>query len=270
MNKEVKIGDYVEYTPTAKTSSKYKIFDSGLWEESDRYFKTETGNKALKWRYMGKDENGSILLVADRPTDDKLYLFGKDGYVNGPAKLNDLCKELYSSSLGEARSINVDDVNKVLGANHDGMYRNERCDIAYNPKNLTIGELISKKCERVLLYVKTPEEGKNINDYVPNYYSYMGEKYKKITIDSSYNLIFKNQFCMDLEYWLASSCVYADFDGGRVHFFVRYVDGDYVGGDHIFNSYGYEYGNYYPVRPVVSLKSGVKLGEKVNGVWTLK
>ena len=269
MNKEIKIGDYVEYKPVAKASSKYKVFDSGLWEESDRYFKTQTGKKALKWRYMGEDENGSILLVADRPTDDNLYLFGKDGYVNGPNKLNDLCKELYSSALGDARCINIDDVNKVLGADPMGYYRNRRGEKIYNMDNLTIGELVSQKGEPKLKHIKTPEEGKNINDYVPNYYMYMGEEYKEIKTDE-YNLIFSNEFNVEINYWLACTCVWVYFYGGRALFGVYCVYGGGVPSCDLFYSFGEEDSDYFPVRPVVALKPSAKLGRKVNGVWTLK
>ena len=270
MNKGVKIGDYVEYTPTAKTSSKYKIFNTALWwGESKRYFATQTGEKALKWRYMGEDENGSILLVADRPTDDNLYLFGKDGYVNGSNKLNDLCKELYSSVIGEARSINVNDVNRVLGANPIGMYWNRNGYRIYNSENLTIGDIVSKQAEPPLRHLATPEAGKDINDYVLNYYGYKGTEYKE-SIADEYNLIFENEFCKYLKYCLASPCVYAYFSHGYAAFDVRYVFSGYVDSYSMFNSYGDEYDAVYPVRPVVSLKSGVKLGKKVNGVWTLK
>ena len=269
MNKEIKIGDYVEYKPVAKASSKYKVFDSDLWKESDRYFETQTGERALKWRYMGEDEKGSILLVADRPTDDRLYLRGKDGYVNGPAKLNDLCKELYSSSLGEARSINVDDVNKVLGANPVGIYWNRKRNRAYNTENLTIGEIISKKGEKSLRFAQTPEIGKDINQYEANYYSYTGEEYIESTTDE-YNLIFRNEFCNDIKYWLASPCVYAYFNYGDVNFYVRHVYGGNVDGYVMFSSDDDKYGLSYPVRPVVSLKSKIQfLGKSLNGVWQI-
>ena len=266
---KVKIGDYVEYKPVAKASSKYKVFDVDRWGESKRYFATQSGEKALKWRYMGEDEKGSILLVADRPTDDRLYLCGKDGYVNGPNRLNDLCKELYSSPLGEARSINVDDVNKVLGANPVGIYWNRKGYIVYNHENLTIGEIISIEREPALRFTLTPEPGKDINDYVINYYSYNGTAYIGSMTDE-YNLIYRKEFLGNIRYWLASSCVLARFDYDSAYFIVRFVDDGCVDYSSLFNSYGGEYGCYCPVRPVVSLKSKVQfLGKSHNGVWQI-
>ena len=269
MKEKIKIGDYVEYTPTVTTSRKYKTFDADRWEETDRYFATQTREKALRWRYMGEDENGSILLVADRPTDDKLYLFGKDGYVNGPSKLNDLCKELYSSGLGEARSINIDDVNSVLGAKPVGRYFSRKRVFMDNSKNLTIGEIISKEREPALRFTLTPEPGKDINDYVINYYSYEGAEYKESRTDE-YNLIFRKSLNKNISYWLASSCVDAYFNRGSAYFCVRCVNSGSVSDCGVFDSLGGEDDDYYPVRPVAILKSNIQIIEKSpKGVWQI-
>ena len=255
INKEVAIGDLVAYKPTAKTSTKYKV------GQTDTYFATQTG---LSWQYMGLDDKGNALLVSKNATNSKLYLYGKEGFAEGPNKLNDLCKELYSSALGEARSINVDDVNKLLGANPVGKYRSKTGDELNNTDNLTIGQLISQKGEGAINYTQTPEEGRNINSYVVDFYSYSGATYKETTTNE-YKTIFTG-----IPYWLASTAVYPWFGGPQcVVFYVRYVSPNGVSGRDIYNSRLGEYGAEYVVRPVVVLKSNVKFGNKNGSVWSI-
>ena len=103
-------GDYIKYTPDVKTSTKYKMFDNPSGQETSA-FVTEAG---IKWRYMGVDNTGNALIVSDRSTTGILCLEYAEGYLQGPTKLNELCKELYSGSKGKARSINIEDVNKIL------------------------------------------------------------------------------------------------------------------------------------------------------------
>ena len=269
INKGVKVGDYVAYTPTAKTSTTYKTFDKGQRQESNTYFSTQTGDNALRWRYMGVDDEGNALLVSDTSTTDFLYLYGKDGYVNGPSKLNALCNELYSSALGDARSINVDDVNKVLGANPVGTYTSKTGEEVNNTDNLTIGQIVSQKGETALTDIETPETGKSINDYPSDYYQYLGTEYKANTTPE-YKLIFKNSSDSSISYWLASSCVCAGFRNGYADFYVRCVGIGYVGNAYVFGSDDDEYHGHGKVRPVVSLKSGVQFGAKDgNGVWAI-
>ena len=275
--KGVALGEYVAYSPTAATSSTYTTFDDD--EKEDVYISTQTGDDALRWRYMGVDASGNALLVADRPTTILLELFEADGWANGPTKLNDLCNELYSSSLGDARSINVDDVNRVLEANPVVEYATNEYDwdedevvFAYNEELLTIGEIISQKGEPALTYTQTPEVGKSINDYDVDGYDYDGTTYKASTTDE-YKLMFRNVGNTDyISYWLASACTYANFYNGWASFCVYRVGGGFLTSSSMFLSNGISYGEdiFQHVRPVVSLKSNVQFGEKDgNGVWSI-
>ena len=237
INKGVKQGDYVGYVPIAKTSSTYKV------GQTDTYFSTQSGSATLGWRYIGIDDNGNALLIADKPTNDGLYLVGKSAYLQGPNIMNELCKELYSSNLGIARNTNVNDINKILEANPVGTYVNVSGRSIDNPLNLTIGQLISQNDERELSDTKTPNVGENINDYVSNSYSYAGTKYKANTTDE-YKLVFKNELDENISYWLASSSVLAHFSGGRVFFNLSCVVDGSCTGKSVFNSVGIPYRFY--------------------------
>ena len=205
INKQVAVGDYVKYVPTYKTSTTYKVYDTTNDEESDTYFATQMGSDALGWRYIGVDAEGNALLVADRSTDDSLYLYGSDGYVNGAERLNKLCNELYSSPLGNARSINLEDVRKVLGVTSTigSYFSSVQNRWLNNDDGLTIGQLISQKGEPQLTNIPTPDVSKSINDYVPSYYILTGY--------GSNSIVFKDSFASNISYWLASPCVFANF-----------------------------------------------------------
>lgn len=57
----------------------------------DQYFKKEE----VRFRVLYKDEERKKLVcIADKPTEQELYLKGKTGYENGIEELNRICKEI--------------------------------------------------------------------------------------------------------------------------------------------------------------------------------
>ena len=265
INSGVVFGDYVAYIPIVKTSVTYKV------GQTDTYFVTQSGENSVGWRYMGIDEEGNAMLIADRPTNSELYLGGTQGFAQGPTDLNSLCKELYSSSLGDARSINVEDVNNVLGAKPVGEYVSKTGETLKNTENLTIGQLVSQKGETPLAGTYSPISGKTINDYISDNYGYVGTAFKAKTTDE-YKLMFRDlEDKSNIKYWLASTSVCAYFDTGRsfANFHLRYVDYAQV---RSFFATRTKYTNFcasYPVRPIVTLKYNVKFGTKTNDVWSI-
>jgi len=86
-------------------------------------------------------------------------------------------------------------------------------------------------------------------------------------------LIFKQgDETTDLSYWLASSCVYPSFGNGYAFFGVQCIFNESVRMYDTIYSDGGPSGvfQYYGLRPVVSLKSNVQIGEKEGEIWTLK
>lgn len=82
----------------------------------------------VSWTYMGVSNDGEALIVLD--LDDStvqdadasavystMALGGAGGYNNGVNALNTVCDKLYSTSKGKARSINYDDILKLLEYN---------------------------------------------------------------------------------------------------------------------------------------------------------
>ena len=80
-----------------------------------------TQDSTTYWQVLGvedSDKNGTnetLLIKMAGGTSQELTLKGASAYNNGPSIMNRISKELYSSSkYGEARSINITDVNNTL------------------------------------------------------------------------------------------------------------------------------------------------------------
>ena len=124
----LKIGDYVDYDCTTSneiyTSAKEK---TGYTQ--DQVFKANAYNYG--WRVLGIDKSTKQLQLisedfvpltggGDRGNriGQYYYLSGRAGYIYGEGELNKICS-IYGNGKGAvtARSINVDDVNKITGYN---------------------------------------------------------------------------------------------------------------------------------------------------------
>ena len=197
----VQIGDYVDYTPIEKTSTKYESYSMDTSEYTP--FKTQTGEDAFKWRYMGIDKEGNALLVADKSSNDYIEMGGPDGYLNGVSTLNEVCEELYSSANGKARSITFDDVNMVLGATPKNHYYSPKQNKNVNVSdNITIGEIIEKYEDKEYFYEEDIACDVKLSDY-----RYTGTDYKDADT-TEYEMIFGN---LD-QVLLATQCVLLGID----------------------------------------------------------
>ena len=120
---ELKIGDYVEYKPTARQTYTSATNENG-WADQ-----TYTVDTTTTWRVLGLSDDGSqVLLTSGSPIkknmdtsstndwdkDPYLYMKGAYAYVNCETMLNDICA-IYSTDLGTARSMTIEDINKACG-----------------------------------------------------------------------------------------------------------------------------------------------------------
>ena len=141
---KLKIGDYINYNAAAKdakgetieektiTSDGGSPTDIGIYKASEKTLAEGNGcgarifsNKATTngWRVLGVDEKtGELLIISADPVktikDADFYLRGIAGYNYGEKELNKVCS-VFGSGYGAtgARSVNVDDVNKITGYN---------------------------------------------------------------------------------------------------------------------------------------------------------
>ena len=269
---ELKIGDYVEYKPTARQTYTSATDENG-WADQ-----TYTVDTTTTWRVLGLSDDGSqVLLTSGSPIkkdmnasstndwdkDPYLYMKGAYAYVNCEKMLNDICA-IYSTDLGTARSMTIEDINKACEVkvenntvylesdtsktNIDGWkvlgqtYTYTASD--YTPasyidgkKNAIAGETVTATG---YYYDITSMTGTKIGNTT------LGSLlFDKTTDDGNYAKV----------YWLASPGV--GVDSSYAYFGPGFV-GDFAGtGLNYFYSYGHWNAAWGAVRPVVSLKSDV-------------
>ena len=132
-------------SPTDTGTNNYYKASEKTVTEGNGYGAQEYSNKATTngWRVLGVDEKtGELLIISADPvksTDNKgFYLRGIAGYNYGEQELNKVCS-VFGSGYGAtgARSVDVDDVNKITGYNPNNVGK-------YDPEQKTTGTKYKK------------------------------------------------------------------------------------------------------------------------------
>lgn len=170
-----------------------------------------------KWQILGA-ENGQLLLVSEVINDDTTSKFlGKDGYTSVVNTLNENCskyanKDFYATS---ARSINVEDVNKIMGYvpkkdNNVVTYtRNDDGNIV-----ATVNGTTYEWEDSELVYFETINGevlGENTNNVTGENTVYEYEISTNSLDNLAYSMLLPSQSISE-QYWLATTNVYADKD----------------------------------------------------------
>ena len=274
----LKIGDFVEYTPDSADAYSVQGAYSGL--SSDQSITQED----LKWQILNINDEGTIDLISKNSTNQTLSLQCGNAvaYNNGVFLLNDICNKLYSNNnLGiVGRSIKREDIEKHLS--EEGIN---------NIYNFNSGTNSYGKQRTYYTYIYYPkiyklENGSGINttNVKTNGISFSDSYYEEATTDSyarasssltgvstlfrvenninnyndntSYNMIQNNE-----DYWIASRIVITAEYGinwGLIKYSI--VDGIWFDevlfgsanngiGDAITNS----------IRPIVTIPTSVKI-----------
>ena len=274
------IGEQVNYTPNAsKTSTMVSGADSGVEAGiiANKYNASDFGTNGeqtisrengLIWIVLGLDKDGVLLITTSTPTATILSLYGKKAYINGPDIMNKVCEDLYSSTIyGKARSINIDDVNSVLGwTETQGVVTTKTGGTYKVSKGTKFGEVGTGKMKQedwdaIKDNNQTPEPGKALTDYEINGYYYNATY--NTTEMNNINNIRKNVIFGTVEgtyYNLASFGSHAVASVYKANFSLGYVYKSSAGfgvylSMPVFTSDGKEHQRQYGLRPVVPLKS---------------
>ena len=274
------IGDYVDYKPTGdeegRTTAQVVKEDTGYSTTQNFTMNTED----VTWRVLGKDGD-NILLISGAPikkdgSDPYLIMQGAESYINCVPTLNKVCGIYGNTSLGaKARSITVDDINKVVGVTVENNQVHKKGDS-------TNIDILPQQGAEGLGYSWTYKSG----DYAPENYmnDEYGEKYatiRKVGDKENYNSYGYERSSLGLNdkienmlfagttqesnfarsYWLASPGSYGG--GSGAGFGPGAVDdgGVYCGDYDLFYSDGYWCARRLAVRPVVSLPSDISSEE---------
>jgi len=268
---ELKIGDYVNYTPNGENSYTIEGMYSGA--SKDCVVDRET----LKWKVLTIESNSYVELLAETPLKDSIELKGAEGYNNGVRLLNDLCKNLFSNDKinATARSLNLEDIKAKAKKGTD----------------FFIGE--TKKYTGTQYYpVRWSEEktgitGKNhsINGFaIQSLYnpSDSGEWLKEkqnvahngIGVVNNYHYYIPDDLTIDLfnnigPVWLATRYSYPDAD--KAWFGIAQIIGGHGWGYKLYSSQNDSDYSSSKVIPVVRVPIEAFTGKKdSNEAWTLK
>lgn len=289
LSSAVSVGDKVDYK--AGTSHSYKSPTGNDSSASDRHgnggsVQTFTSSNDITWKVLGWDETtGGVILISEASIGS-FKINGAIGYLYAEQELNNICA-IYGHGTGAdtsktfkyltgdviegttegtitgsgARSINVDDINKICNVTPS-----KALDSSYGKAPYT----------KSIYYPTTSQKtGKSTSAAsrtdVHTYYGYKGSNYLSSS-SGTYKLLFRNKGDTgNISYWLASRWVVPSSSGSN--FGARYVNGGSVGNLNLGrgSSSGFsEDPGSRGVRPVVYLKSSIQTnGKNSSGAWTI-
>ena len=252
------------------------------------------GNKT--WKVLGA-ENGKLLLTTTENVNNSFTLAGSTAgwsetekrFVAAEKALDDECKSKITltdltdeikSKVTEVRSINVEDIDRVTGYDKTtygkGKIKQYGNKVTYsmNANGYVAYSSAIKSNDgtgRGFNQFWAPNTSANITSpytVTSTYYGYDVDSETGLAQNSdAYKLLFgiDNQY-----YWLASSCVCAG-DGCAFFGLCRVMGGDLNYDNGLWMSFVGESSDTRSVRPVVSLKSDVKLTETSagSGEWNI-
>jgi len=274
--KNIKVGDYVDYTPD--TAADYSLAGSVSGYYTDETTKTTVDQtipqENLTWRIMNINSDGTVELISSTPTTATVGFGGSLGYNNGVLVLNDICKKQYSNtSLNvTARSLNLVDIEKKLnstGITTRAAYKS-LANIQYGSTN-TYGAGVSNAPD-IFDHTGIVAEEESKNYYTTPTSATHSDK-GSLTVTQTYYYInptdcansFDDKTFREMAFgsgkyvWLASRSV-DSVGNGYVHFGLRDVHSDgSLAGRRLFLSNGGTLNPSYSVRPVVMLGSNVKI-----------
>ena len=276
--KTVSVGDYVAYN--AGTHSYTSPTGTGSSHGNGSGNQTFTSSSSSKWRVLGWDkETGGVMLISEVPIGT-FTMKGAIGYLYAEQELNEICKiygygtgantsKIFNYVTGDtiegttigtiagsgARSINVDDVNKICGV---------------TPSTALTGSYGKAPYTKSIYYPTTStstgySKSATSRTDVNTYYSYTVSDYLSDTTEL-YKIL-----CSNTSYWLASRSVSSYSDLSTVY--AQYVDSGSVNNYYLgtgYTSYFNEASISYGIRPIVYLKSNLHTnGKNASGAWNI-
>ena len=279
---EMKIGDKVNYNELSNGEKSYFIDhtrNGGKSAEKDQELKTEN----LEWRVLGINEKGQLELISNKPTESTLSLMYETGYLNAEELLNETCDALYGKGeyAESARGLKAKDLDKLANYDPETMFEGYKKEWQYrfsdeseNLQYSTDNGVTWEDIEVVTTLFKVPGRDA-ISTSKPGiekvtHTCYWYKLTERIEDTHLVDLLTKGEGNSEyIMQWLATREVQCREKGTRVDFGLLVLANGGVDEWNIWNSPGYGYEPSCSMRPVVTLKSEVKVGEKIDGIWQL-
>ena len=237
----------------------------------------QTTVTTAEWRVLYTD-GGNALITTYAPVNS-VKLSSEVGYKNGAAAITKLCKTLYSGQGLTARSLTIEDIEKVTGIDTDSeikaKYSSYKVKYAYYPNGTDLTKV-------------TPPSGYTAKAHIASYSNGFTEPrfYERdsggVLSGDYYIPTVTNPVCVTRTYytynpgltsvmktsysWLASSCVGMDDTGAA--FGMRGVGGSTIDASYLRTSGGVVLSTPYGVRPAVYISSS-QLIDTSNGSFAI-
>ena len=256
---QIKVGDYINYE-TFLTEKTYLAAKEETGYNQDLTLRTTT---STKWKVFYIDtENGQLLITPSQAvsTSPNLGLSGELGYVNGPRIVNEACETLYSTRIGAARGMTIEDIDVATGYDI-AKYSNPTVSTG------TIGGTITFIKDNYFISGGGVTGG-TINGTVGDRYYLAASEAAPVTASQTYyaynpsngSVVTNPEAGKELGSnwgWLASSCVGMDRTGAN--FRMRIASNTNVGADFMAFSSGTSRNKIAGIRPVATLGGGIRL-----------
>lgn len=287
---EISVGDYVNYKPDINEKIELTKEDTGY--DMTQVYETDENTR---WRILGiSEDKNHVLLISGSPVkkqgeDPYLVLQGAQGYLKGSTVLNKIARLYYNSKLThDVRSINIDDINRILGGITIKYYGDSLARAAVGGyvylnadknKNVIGMPSVDKRytytgedySPESAIQNKKATEGIAIDANGYNYwYNYEGYKYYDVDITKSvYDMLFADTTAdanYSKAYWLDSPQIFSA--NGIAAFSIGSVKNENIGFDmesSLFMTMGYWNATGLAVRPVISLNKEVTI-KQINNI----
>ena len=265
---------------TATSMQDYVLEKSGVQiGHKVNYEEGTVPTSGMEWRVLGVNDKGEIELISTKPTEETVELYGRDGYLNAITLLDTTCSAYgQGEGVSGARALTAEDINKLAGYNPATDYDEYGTKYTYKYYNGSVygiptASITDTNKDNVTGWTDVGVTDFYTPDYTINstniraeelqstYYNYVvADELQETTPDDvSWAIIITNGEggTSNVSQWLASRVVgcnesVADFN-------VQFVNDGIVYGYYLYVCANLERGNSFAVRPVVSLKSNVKL-----------
>ncbi len=266
---EVKVGDYVKYTPDTLKDEALATLKANLNTFSGN--SSSTVNPAIKrddlnWRVLDV-QNGQVRLISEVPTESKIELKGYNGYNNAVKLIDDACSTLYTNRqlASTVQNLKIEDITKYMKT------KPTEDTTTYSPLNKYYPNILLKEKGQTVNEISgteldLSEQKEFINQTIKieantwalkkTYWDQSMNNTDSFTDSKYYELFINNESNYDA-YWMLSRCVFAN--SNYAFFGVRIVDSGDVGASSLYASFGNEVSGVYAFRPVITLNSNVQI-----------
>lgn len=303
-NEIVKIGDYVQYTPdiVSTTDEAYTnlISELGTYSGSTENTTSTLTQESLNWRVLDitKDDDGksTVRLISELPTTSTVVLEGYNGYNNAVYLLDKTCITLYNKTgyTEKVQNLKIEDIQIYMKVTDYSTIDSEYGNM-FTPENKYYPSIFAEEKDQTIITssgITQPEirldfseQATPINQIALNMatswtvkYTYWGKTMNESDFkDLKYYELFLNNGNNKKSYWISSRCISAG--SNYIYFRVGFASTNGgIGGYTLYGSHDYTRTIDYAIRPVITLKSNVKIdttdvtrdGSTAENSWILK